>query len=505
MARVIKFDLRIDWDFNGVYDDESARLVAANGALRLAAPESGITSPRGTVDQCTLTLANQDGRYSPLNTASPLYGSIAGGGAYHAPMYLRVSIDNGATYQRVFTGVIKIPTDAPPYPGSAGQITVDCRSRDEILLNKRLSTLIYEFQGLHDSGATEAVIMANFLTAAGLAPTDYALDGGLFVIPWAWLDDESPIEDIWQMAAACGGRFYCDADGIFRYENMTHWLFAPHNTSQETLLDDGYGQLDGPEYDDRELYSGVTVVASPRDFMPEGAMWSPESSVTVPAASAITLTARLRQPAYKLTGLTFNAASAGGRPMAADITIGTMQYAQRCEITLTNSNPTYAAELVDMVLTGIAVNGGPTVEEVRASTAAFWTSHPNERPGRTRLVRGNVYIQTQAQAAALAEFLRDRYQTPRLSYHLKNVPGDPLRRLGNRVTVGNSQVMSANRQGFITTLIWRLSDRGFVQDIELIDAAGLYAYGNPGDATGYFVLDVNTLGTGGGLNARIFY
>ena len=109
--------------------------------------KSGITSPRGTVDQCTLTLDNRDGRFR-RSTLPPLYGSIQRGGAYHAPMYLRVSVDGGSNYARVFTGVIKIPTDAPPFPGTAGQVTVDCRSRDEILLNKRQSTPIEHLQGL---------------------------------------------------------------------------------------------------------------------------------------------------------------------------------------------------------------------------------------------------------------------------------------------------------------------------------------------------------------------
>jgi hypothetical protein len=87
---------------------------------------------------------------------------------------------------------------------------------------------------------------------------------------------------------------------------------------------------------------------------------------------------------------------------------------------------------------GMAVNGAPTVEETRTSSNSFWTAFSANRPGRTRLVRGSSYVQTQPQAAMLAEFLRDRYQLPRLSWVLRNAPGDPFRRLGDRVTVGVS-------------------------------------------------------------------
>lgn len=505
MPRTITWDLRIDWDADGSFTDESARLVAANGAMRLAVPESGITSPRGTVDQCTLTLNNMDGRYSPLNTSSPIYDDIKLGGAYHAPMYLRVSIDGGSNYDRVFTGVIKIPREGPPYPNVAATVEIDCRSRDEILLNKRLSTPGSSFRALHDNNSTESEIIASFLTAAGISGSDYTLDPGLFVIPWAWLDDESPIEDIWKMAAACGGRFYCDPDGQFRYENMVHWLMSPHDTSQETLIKSSYGQMDGPIYDDRELYSGVTVIASPRDLLQTGTLWESDRTVVVPADTTQTIVAKLRQPAYAIDAVNYTAVSGGGQDMSGSVSITTTEYAQRVELEITNSHATYAVELVALSLTGISVSGGPSIEETLTSSKTFWSSFTSSRPGRTRLVRGNEYVQTQAQALTLCEFLRDRYELPRLSWVLRNVPGVPGRRLGDRITIGNADAMSASRDAFITGIPWRLSARGFVQDLELIDR------GNVTDGNGlfkfdeYFVLGTNELGAATYNIAPIYY
>jgi hypothetical protein len=504
MPRVIKHDLRIDFGLDGSYSNESSRLVAANGSVRLAAPESGISNPRGTVDQCTLILDNTDGRFSPLFTSSPIYGDISGGAAYHAPFYLRVSIDDGATYSRVFTGVLKIPREGPPYTNVAATVEIDCRSRDEILLNKRLSTSIDTFRDLHNNGATEASIILAWLSQAGIPAGDCVIDAGLAVIPWAWMDDESPVEDIWQLAAAAGGRFYCDQDGKFRYENMTHWLFPPHDTSQETLSKANYAQMDGPAYDDRELYNGVTVIASPRTLLEVGEVWSAGQTVTVPPASTKKMTAKLRQPAYSLDAINYTAVTGGGRSMAGVITITTLQYAQRCELTITNSDPVYAAELHDLSLIGISVNGAPTVEETRLSANSFWTSFAAMRPGRTRLVRGNSYVQTQGQAAMLAEFLRDRYELPRLSYVLRNAPGVATRRLGDRVTVANADAMSANREGFITGLTWRVSSKGFTQDIEVLDAAGLYAAGEASDDP-YFVIGVNVAGATTGNIGHLFY
>lgn len=505
MPRTITFDLRIDWGLDGSYSDESSRLIAANGTLRLAAPESSISSPRGTVDQCTLTLANHDGRFSPLNIGGALYSSLQLGGAYHAPMYLRVSIDDGANYSRVFTGVIKIPREGPPYPGVGATVEIDCRSRDEILLNKRISTAHATFVALHEAGATESDIIAQFLDDGGLSGSDYTLDPGLFVIPWAWLDDESPIEDIWTLAAACGGRFYCDPDGEFRYENMAHWLMSPHDTSQETLTKASYGQMVGPTYDDRELYSGVTVVASPRDTLSTGTLWESDEIVVVPANTTRTIVAKMRQPAASIDSIEYAAVSGGGSNLDAFITINLTKFAQRVEIEIVNAHTTYAAELVNLTLVGSPVSGSPSVEETFESAHAFWTSYTSARPGRVRLLRGNSYVQSQPQAAALAEFLRDRYQLPRLSWRLQNVPGDPFRRNGDRITVGNADAMTSNRDGFLTGINWRLSNKGFVQDLELIDAGsvsdgtGLYPYAE------YFILGTHELGASIHDIARIFY
>lgn len=506
MPRTITWDLRIDWNFDSTFTDESGRLVAANGTMRLAAPESGISSPRGTVDQMTLTLNNSDGRYSPLNTSGPLYDDIKLGGAYHAPMYLRVSINGGSNFDRVFTGVIKIPREGPPYPGVAATVEIDCRSRDEILLNKRMSTSLSTFRALHDDYATEQEIIAQFLEDAGLSASDYTLDRGLFVVPWAWLDDESPIEEIWSLAAACGGRFYCDPDGEFRYENMTHWLLSPHDTSQETLDKSGYGQMDGPTYDDRELFSGVTVVASPRETLESTTLWTADAVEVIPANSSRTIIAKLRQPAYTIDQVTYTAVTGGGLDMDAHISISMTRYAQRVELAITNSHADYAAELVALTLTGIPVSGGPSIEETKTSTAAFWTGFASARPGRVRLIRGNVWVQTARQAATLAEFLRDRYQLPRLSWMLRNVPGDPGRRLGDRITVANADAMSSSRDGFLTAINWRLSGRGFTQDLEILDA------GSEADGTGlfpyssYFVISTNEIGDSAPHDiARIFY
>jgi hypothetical protein len=98
----------------------------------------------------------------------------------------------------------------------------------------------------------------------------------------------------------------------------------------------------------------------------------------------------------------------------------------------------------------------------------------------------------------LAEFLRDRYESPRLFFNVINGPGKPGRRLGDHVTLSDSVLMSANRDAYITSISWRWSVTGFYQDLELVDQTGLFPH-----AGNYFVIGTDTLDAT--TSARVFY
>lgn len=511
-VRLVEWLLEIDWDFDGTYTDETARLISASGQMRLTNPEEGFTTARGMVDRAELVLNNADGRFSPLNESGALYAYIGGGGAYHAPVRLSVEIDGGGM-TRIFTGVIKLPQESTATTRTTGQIRLDCRSRDELLLNARYSSPLADFTAIYDDGATEEEIIAAWLTAGGAVDgTDFVsqayhaanpgtpatLDVGFWTIPWAWLDDESPLEEIWRLAAACGGRFYCDPDGVYRYENAAHWVT---NTSSLGTLDKGAFADLSAAYSDRDLFSGVTVEASPRFVTDEDELWSHDGSLQVKAGDTATLTAQLTRPAYTVTGAEYTAVTSGGENITADVDVSLDTYAQRIEITVTNNHATQAAILADLRINGQGVEGGPTIEERQDSVNAFWT----DRTERRRAVRGNPYLQTQGQAGFVAEFLRDRYELPRLSFRVSGVAGDPAQRLGDRLTLSDADLMTTDRDGIITAITWRLTDAGFRHDFELIDATSLYPYMDT--TPGYFIIGTNKLGDGGtsSLPGRLFY
>jgi hypothetical protein len=317
------------------------------------------------------------------------------------------------------------------------------------------------------------------------------------------MDDESVLEEIWQIASACGGRFYADPDGTLRYEDMTHWLKSPHNTSQETLTRADFAGLE-PVYGDADLYSSVTVEASARDVGASDVLWEPDEQVVVPPNSSKSITARLTQAAYSIDAPFWKAATAGGNDITASVTVTvTANNVQRVELTVANAHTTEAAYMHPFSISGRALTGGPAQEETRTSAAnggnsAWWTSRGTTR---SKAIRGNAYVQTRAHAGALAQALLHRSEAPRLTYKLRGCPGKPTRRCGDRITINDAQIMSSAREAFITAISWRLNQNGFTQDIEATDAAGLFPYAT----SEYFVLGTNKIGASGTGTARIFY
>jgi len=503
MARQVLWQLFIAWDFS-TYTNESTRLMRASGEYSLTPPGDGFSSGRGIISSMSMTLNNNDGRYSPLNTSSAIYSSIQNGKAYHAPCYLNVSINNGGSYTRIFTGVIKYPKPSGANTKEISTVELECRSMEEKYLQDKLSTTLEDFQALHDTAANEGFIIDNWLTGLGVSTGDMQFDAGITVVPWVWLDDESAIEEAWKLAAATGGRFYANPNGYFVYESATHWLTNSASVySQETIDTNDFEKLD-MAYEDKDLFSSVLVEAAPREILQPDILWQPDENIVVPANSTRVYTAKLRQPAYTIDNASFTATTAGGTNITASVSITQANFAQRVVLTIVNAHTTHAAYLRPFSITGRAVSGGATIEEERNSTThgangSYFTS----RGDRQKSIRGNVYVQSRSHAAMIAEYLMRQSEYPRITYKVGGALGVPGRRLSDKVTLNDASLMSGSTTAIITGIRWRLDNKGFKQDLTLIDSANLYPYQST--SPGYFVVNTNKLGSADGLRGRLFF
>ena len=505
-TRSIGFKLMIDWDNDTTYTDESAYLISAQGDSRYVAPASSLMGGSGITAQMTIVLDNSTGRFSPLNTSGALYTHIQSGKAYMRPCYLEVAINNYtindapiATYYRIFTGVLKLPGAMAPAWNETSTVTFDVRSRDELMLNRRISTPQADFRALVDTQPTEEDVIAEFGADGGFASGQFTLAPGLFIVPFAWMDDESLLDELWGIAAACGGRFYADHAGQFRYESMETWQIETRSTtSQQTYTPASWQRLEF-QYDDTDLYNEVTVEASPRVIGNVDLIWEIESPVTIQPGQTETITASFDTPAYSITGMEYRASSTGGIDVTADITVTPVYYAQRAIIVIENDS-TMDAHIYSLRIVGSPIVGGPEQEARRTSVANGANSaYFSGRVDRNRRYSGNPYIQSITQAETLAQRILDLSEYPRLTFNLYGTPGNPDLRLGDRITIDHSSIagfMSSTTTCYIVGLRWLLDGSGFTQDIEALQTAQVFKFDND-----YFRLGTDTITS----TRKVFY
>lgn len=497
MSRTIAPKVSIAWD--GVsFIDETSNFVSASGSMKMTAPGNSVISPKGTVDNMSIVLYNRDRRYSPLNTSSALYNYIRDGKAYHRPIKFEVSI-NGGAFSPVFTGVIKMPVEGTVTSKQEGTVSFECRSMDELLLQKKISTTGPELKNSVDNPTTEKEIITSLLTHPSVNFADYSIDSGFFTIPYFWMDDESVLEEIWSIAAACGGVVFTEPNGRLVYKNFQYWVNGLSQTKVKTFGRGDYTDLK-IKWTDDDLYNAVTVEASPRGLGENSVLWEPDDNITIPANGTKTVVAKMRQAAYFIDEVTYQPVTSGGVNISSNVTIVTEIFAQRINLVFTNTHPTQAANIQTLQIKGIPVVGSPTIEETFESTSSFWTG----RAGRTRTIRNNVYIQSRAHAKSIGEFLLNASEQPKVIYTIVNTPGNPSYHLGKLIGVTDSKTISGERDAFITSVNWSYtSSGGFVQTIEAIDTSVVLAY----PANNYFVIGMvgNTLSNCSGTGKRAYY
>lgn len=506
IGRTIAARVSIDWDFDGTYTVEANRIVSLRGSRRLAPPGQSITGSSGQIAQLSIELDNSDNRYSPLIAAGALYSNISGGQMYRMPILVEVSVDGGASYDGIFVGVLKLPRHRTLAPGQPKTLALDARGNEERLLSGSTSTPQADFVTYHDDGYTESDLIYDILVnQVGLAPSEVAIGPGLFPIDWFWLDDASPIEACWRLAAAAGGRFYCGNGGLFTYEPATQWLVASRSTTSQATFTRADFQSLTIYYDDNDLTSKVAAKANLYEFGESGELWKASEPTTVPPGESRTITAELNSPAYRIDSVTYTARTAGGTDLSGSITLTRTDYAQRVELVFANGHSTLAAVISGVKVTGVGVEVAEKASVDKTSASSFWDiANPNRHPGSLKTSFSNPWIQSRAQADALAQFVLDRQEEPALFYLIEGVQGDPERRLGDRITINDTEQMDSARDALVIGIDWAYSAQGgFRQSLMAVDVAGLYPYVDASPS--YFVLGTNKLGAADAARGRVFY
>ena len=203
------------------------------------------------------------------------------------------------------------------------------------------------------------------------------------------------------------------------------------------------------------------------------------------AGETVTIRGDLGNPVYAIDTFSYTAGTAGGTDLSGSVSVSPYYYAQSVLLTIVNSGS--LAATVRVTITGYLANAldGKTVSQESADS--FWTS----REGRSRKVSGNRYVQSESQAEFLKAFMADRQEVPPLFAKLGGCPGNPLRVIGDRITVADSELSLSATEFFITSVSWAYDGRsGFRQDFEAVRCSDIHPLAS---SPGYFIIGTDVL------------
>lgn len=421
-----------DWNMDGDYSDDAENVSAyvLSGTCNIELYDSLVGLPMlggGRMSSAQVTLSNPNGYFSPDNSSglAGTYPAVANG-LYRVPIIIKagyVDPTNGAETLRQFTGVIEGYGDSERI--GVRQITLNCRGRERLLSQHKVTTNVQSDRRVDQ-------LMATHLAAAG--ETSTALDRSVSIIDHEWLDDANLLEQLCLLAAADGGWFYYDENGVARYEHATHWLEGSNHINVVATLDEDGTLSITDALTWKDTYKSVVVEYSPIAVGLLATVYQAAKTIVVPPGKSITEKCRFMLVAKSIiapqAGVDYDACSAGGTNLSGNLSVAVTPYAAQADITLTNTNANHA-----IYVYGLQLRGFPLVideaQEVRASSGLAVIDGEKEYA-----VRGNDWIQSREQAERVANRMRDLLENPQRLWTWEG-PLCPFLEMGDRVNVKN--------------------------------------------------------------------
>jgi hypothetical protein len=204
------------------YFDESAYVTGLGWEQEFSMPLGGISMALAEAN-----LDNTSGRFLPrvMGGRSELYTAIQS----RKPMIINAGFNYGGVDNLIpqFSGILN---KQPSVDFRQGEVKLSAADYVDFFRHRRLER-VATF-----TAQTTDVVVQQLLVQMGLASSQYVLDPGINVIPFAQFDVDTKFYDaINKLVEAEDGRFYQDEQGIFRFENRQHWDSAPYTQVQKLI------------------------------------------------------------------------------------------------------------------------------------------------------------------------------------------------------------------------------------------------------------------------------
>lgn len=484
-ARTPACKVYIQWD-GANWVDETLNLVSHQGEARLSAPDDSALLGQGTVGSATIALNNRNRRYSRLASGGDAslraaFGGRGGVSRRGVRIYQGFTVGSpvpAPEYCQIFDGVIYDWAD----DDDQMLFSLQARDRGNLYLQTKVSTPVRRNYRLDEW-------IAELADAAGIAAGDRSLEPALFTVPWAWADAEGVMSEMGRAAQADGGWLYWNHHGKLLFKNLLAW--AGQSSVWTITADDLTAIQPGQQID--LLATEVAVEWQPRQADELGVCFTLDERKIIGPGQTIEFEAKSGQPVWSYflpeKDTDYRLVSSGGGDMNEHATVTLVEAgrnAQRATVRVTNNHATLPMILIWFQLRGIKLQGGPSQEIVVAATTPPLTGTYR------RSVPSNVYIQSDAQATALASFLAERNSRLQPLWRLSLMRGTPAFELGDRITFSAAgRSVETPRDGHILAHAWEYGDDGFFsQTLEVLDREYLYPYSD------YFVIGSTALGAG---------
>lgn len=441
-----------EWDKYD-YDDYTGRVLDIEWNREAEPPLSAVTM--ATAD---ITFNNTDDYFTPTNENSPIYGNIKP----RRPIRLYVGFDQGVI--PIFIGV----TDGMPVIDEKNKTArFHCIDFLQSIMNIPLDTEVMYIDKRTDE------IVASLLETAGLVSSQFDLDTGSVIVPFAYFKKDSKIGDaLREIAEAELGTLYMREDGVIRFENRTNWASNEQvwGLDQSQVLD-----MSVPNRD--SVINLVEVFAKAREVQAKQKLWELANPIEIGPNGTVEIFADFKDdygdlpvtsvddPDYITSATTSLYATnekrdGSGPTMAGDVSLdSTDQFSTAFKMTFSNSNATKTVFITQLELyaTPAKVINDIYVKEIDQASIGNNKDGVDEKPYQIE----NNYIQDSAAATTMAKIiLEDRAEIDdQRSMLIKGIPqlqvGDVLHYTDRR----------ASETYYVTKISGTLNSSGLRQNI----------------------------------------
>lgn len=390
----IAWTIEIDWDNDGIYTNEAHRALS----LQLERGRDGILGEMEP-GKLTVLLDNGDGRYTPSNTASPLY-------PYILP---RRNIRVKATYRSqeysLFCGIID---DIRPSSSAHKVVAITATDRMRWLVGREATIQLAE-----NIRTDEAIGL--LLDAVGWPAGDRELEAGETTLRYFWFSRVARV-GIDELVRSEHGAFFVDGSGKAVFRNRTSYIAG---TSTEDIDESMVSEAVGSQPWDL-IHNNILVRAYPTRLADMAVVWElTETGLQLTAGESVEIWVEYvdshnnRCPAKDVqtpvanTDYTANTAEDGsGSDMTPYLSVTLYAYSETAKLVLRNTHASQALYVTKLQLRGKAI-------ERKAVGIRREDSASQAEYGESRLTVDVPWLQDTATATSIADMLISFYASPR--------------------------------------------------------------------------------------------